>query len=146
PEQAEGKKVDARSDIFSFGALLYEMVTGHRAFQGDSKLSTLTAILREDPKPASQIAEGLPRELERIIARCLRKSPERRFQNMADLKVALEELKEESDSGTLGMAAAPVRRGPRKVVNWVAGLIAAVIVAVAGTFWLAQSNRKAPEA
>ena len=59
PEQAEGKKVDARSDIFSFGALLYEMVTGRRAFQGDSKLATLTAILREEPKPAGQIVEGL---------------------------------------------------------------------------------------
>src|SRR5262249_1435342 len=70
PEQAEGKKVDARSDIFSFGALLYEMVTGGRAFQGDSRLSTLTAILREEPKPAGQVVEGLPRELERIIARC----------------------------------------------------------------------------
>ena len=101
PEQAEGKKVDARSDIFSFGALLYEMVTGRRAFQGDSRLSTLSAVLREEPKPASQIVEGLPRELERIIARCLRKSPERRPQTMADLKVALQELKEESDSGSL---------------------------------------------
>jgi serine/threonine protein kinase len=101
PEQAEGKKVDARSDIFSFGALLYEMVTGRRAFDGDSKLSTLSAVLREEPKPASQIVEGLPRELERIITRCLRKNPERRFQTMADLKVALQELKEESDSGTL---------------------------------------------
>ena len=89
PEQAEGKKVDVRSDIFSFGALLYEMVTGRRAFQGESKVSTLSAILREEPKPVSQLVEGLPRELERIIARCLRKSPERRFQTAADLKVAL---------------------------------------------------------
>src|SRR5947207_1955933 len=114
PEQAEGKEVDARSDIFSFGALLYEMVTGRRAFQGDSKLSTLSAILREEPKPASQVVEGLPRELERIIARCLRKSPERRFQAMPDLKVALEELKEESDSGTLSAAPVTVRRGNRR--------------------------------
>jgi serine/threonine protein kinase len=60
PEQAEGKKVDGRSDIFSFGALLYEMVTGRRAFQGNTKLSTLTAILREDPKPPSQIVDDLP--------------------------------------------------------------------------------------
>jgi eukaryotic-like serine/threonine-protein kinase len=95
PEQAEGRKVDARSDIFSFGALLYEMVTGRRAFQGDSRLSTLSAILREEPKPASEVVEGLPREMERIITRCLRKSPERRFQAMPDLRVALEELKEE---------------------------------------------------
>src|SRR4026209_480685 len=113
PEQAEGKKIDARSDIFSFGALLYEMVTGQRAFRGDSKLSTLSAILREEPKPASQVVEGLPRELERIIARCLRKRPERRFQAMPDLKVALEELKEEWDSGKLGAPPAPQRRRDR---------------------------------
>ncbi|HET9318545.1 MAG TPA: serine/threonine-protein kinase, partial [Bryobacteraceae bacterium] len=121
PEQAEGRKVDGRSDIFSFGALLYEMMTGRRAFQGDSKLSTLSAILREEPKPASQVVEGLPRELERIISRCLRKSPERRFQAMPDLKVALEELKEESDSGTLSAAPTPARRRDRRLV-WAVAL------------------------
>ncbi len=122
PEQAEGKKIDGRSDIFSFGALLYEMVTGRRAFHGDSKLSTLSAILREEPKPASQVVEGLPRELERIIARCLRKSPERRFQAMPDLKVALEELKEESDSGTLGAVVAPARRRVRRI-GWAVAIL-----------------------
>ena len=118
PEQAEGKKIDARSDIFSFGALLYEMVTGRRTFQGDSRLSTLTAILREEPKPAGQVVEGLPRELERIIGRCLRKDPERRFQAMPDLKVALGELKEESDSGTLDAATAPQPRHRRGRLAW----------------------------
>src|SRR5215469_13631949 len=107
PEQAEGKKVDVRSDIFSFGALLYEMVTGRKAFLGDSKVSTLSAILREEPKPVSQVVEGVPHELERIIGRCLRKNPERRFQTAADLRVALEDLKEESESGTLGAARLP---------------------------------------
>ena len=97
PEQAAGKPVDARSDIFSFGSVLYEMVTGQRAFQGDSKMSTLAAVLNQEPKPASEISRALPRDLEKIITRCLRKDPERRFQHMADLKVALEELKEESD-------------------------------------------------
>ena len=101
PEQAEGKAVDARSDIFSFGSVLYEMLTGQRAFQGETKVSTIAAILREEPKPLSQVVEGLPREVERIVKRCLRKDREHRFQTMADLKVALEELKEESDSGEL---------------------------------------------
>src|SRR5438270_3625379 len=87
PEQAEGKKLDGRSDIVSFGAMLYEMVTGRKAFEGNSNLSTLSAILRDEPKPASQVVEGMPRELERIISLCLRKNPERRFQTMADLKV-----------------------------------------------------------
>ncbi len=81
PEQAEGKKVDARSDIFSFGSVLYEMVTGARAFQGDSSASTLAAVLTKEPKQPSQAVEGLPRELERVILRCLRKDPARRFQH-----------------------------------------------------------------
>ena len=80
PEQAEGKKVDARSDIFSFGSVLYEMVSGQQAFQGDSKMSTLAAILNQEPKPISQLVPGIPRDLEKIINRCLRKDPERRFQ------------------------------------------------------------------
>jgi serine/threonine protein kinase len=101
PEQAEGKPVDARSDIFSFGAVLYEMATGRKAFQGDSVLSTLSAILRENPKPPRAVAEEIPHDLEKIILRCLRKDPERRFQNMADVKVELQEIKEEMDSGAL---------------------------------------------
>jgi len=96
PEQAESRTVDARSDIFSFGSMLYEMLTGRRAFQGDGKISTLSAILSKEPAPLSV---EVPRDLEKIVARCLRKNPDRRFQHMEDLKVALEELKEESDSG-----------------------------------------------
>jgi hypothetical protein len=93
--------------------------------------------LREEPKAAGQIAEGLPRELERIIARCLRKSPERRFQTMADLKVALEELKEESDSGTLGAAQASVRRRDRRL-GWAAALVV-VTAGGAGALWFFRS-------
>ena len=143
PEQAEGKKVDVRSDIFSFGALLYEMVTGRRAFQGESKVSTLSAILREEPKPVTQVVEGLPRELERIIARCLRKSPERRFQTAADLKVALEELKEESDSGTL--APAPLLTKPR---HWRLAAIASFLALLclgAAIVWFGRSSPKPAE-
>ena len=142
PEQAEGKKVDARSDIFSFGALLYEMVTGRRAFQGDSPIATLSAILRDEPKAASQVVEGLPRDLERVIGRCLRKHPERRFQAMPDLKVALEELKEESDSGTLGAATTPKRR-QRWQPAWTIVLLA--VVGVVGALWFRRSTVKVPE-
>src|SRR5579864_3829681 len=111
PEQAEGRKIDVRSDIFSFGSLLYEMATGRKAFHGDSRMSTLTAILRDEPKPMSEGGEAIPRDVQKIIARCLRKDPARRFQTMADLKVVLEEVKEESESGSLTEvpAAAPVR-------------------------------------
>jgi eukaryotic-like serine/threonine-protein kinase len=144
PEQAEGKKVGARSDIFSFGALLYEMVTGRRAFQGDTKLSTLTAILREDPKPPSQIVEDLPTEAERIINRCLRKDPARRWQTMADVRIALQELKEESDLGKLGKVPLP-QRVRRRSLAWTAGLLA-LLGAVAVAVWFYRSSIKVPEA
>ena len=101
PEQVQGKALDQRSDIFSFGALLYEMTAGQRAFRGENKMSTISAILRDDPKPAIEVSPDVPRELDRIITRCLRKDPERRFQHMADVRVALLELKEESESGKL---------------------------------------------
>jgi len=115
PEQADGHVVDARSDIFSFGAVLYEMVTGRRAFGGDSKLSTLASVLHSEPTPLNQTGAGVPRDVERIISRCLRKDPQRRWQSIADVKVALEDLLDELESGKLnapeGVAAAKPRRG-----------------------------------
>jgi serine/threonine protein kinase len=78
PEQAQGKPVDARSDIFSFGAVLYEMLTGRRAFQGDNRMSTLASILQQEPKPLAELDSRIPRELDRIVVRCLRKDPDRR--------------------------------------------------------------------
>ena len=146
PEQAEGKKVDARSDIFSFGSVLYEMVTGQRAFRGDSKLSTLSAILKDDPKPVSTIAPDVPKELERIISRCLRKDPDRRFQHMDDLKVALLDLKEESDSGKLAGAAVslvPARKS-RMVWALAGGVVVALTLAGVVLRFLRPAPRPAP--
>jgi eukaryotic-like serine/threonine-protein kinase len=142
-EQAEGKRVDARSDIFSFGAVLYEMVTGQRAFQGDSKMSTLAAILKEEPKAVSQMAAGIPHELERIIYRCLRKERERRLQHMDDLKVALQEVKEESDSGTLAAAPAAQKSQLRRLI-WVAALLA-LLGAITVAVWFKHSPVKSPQ-
>jgi eukaryotic-like serine/threonine-protein kinase len=146
PEQAEGKKLDARSDIFSFGSVLYEMLTGRRPFVDDSSMSTLAAIIKEDPKPVREVAEEVPGELERIIRRCLRKEPTRRFQHMDDVKVALEELKEESDSGTL--ASRPeMPPGPAHRVSLfrlaVFG-VAIVAVAAAGWYWLGGTGGTEP--
>src|SRR5262249_15038254 len=121
PEQAEGKKVDARSDIFSFGAVLYEMVTGQRAFQAHSKMSILADIIKQEPKGIRQLVPDIPFELERVISRCLRKDPRRRWQHMADLQVALEDLKEDSDSGKLGVTAVPQQTRRQRL--WLAGLI-----------------------
>lgn len=101
PEQAEGRALDARSDIFSFGAVLYEMVTGHRAFGGNSAISTLTAVLRDDSRPMVELAPDAPLELQRIVETCLRKDPDQRFQSMPDVQMALAPLKRQSDSGAL---------------------------------------------
>jgi len=143
PEQAQGRKVDARSDIFSFGSVLYEMITGRRAFQGENKISTLSAILREEPQPAGQVAEGTPRELERIVARCMRKDAARRYQHMDDVKIALEELEEESESGRL----AGVEPVPRKASRWpvAAAGLAALLVLAAILLWRRQSEAPAPD-
>ncbi len=123
PEQAEGKKIDARSDIFSFGLLLYEMLGGGRAFGGESTLAILSAILREEPPPLSRTKKGIPRDLERIVQRCLRKQPGRRFQVMEDVKLALEEV--EDDVPTIQA------RPRRRMLLALAALATAVIASVA---------------
>ena len=137
PEQAEGKKVDTRSDIFSFGSVLYEMVTGQKAFEGDTKMSTLAAIVKGEPKPIGQLVSMIPPELEKIINRCLRKDLARRFQTMADLKVVLEELGEESDSDKRTVTAS---RGPstRQKWFWVGGAVVGVAIALTG--WLLRGT------
>jgi eukaryotic-like serine/threonine-protein kinase len=138
PEQAQGKPADPRSDVFSFGAVLYEMFTGRRAFGGDTKMSTLAAILAHEPESPTRLVPDLPRDLEKLIARCLRKSPDRRWQSMADLKVALEDLREESDPRhhVVPPLSAPVRRWTRGYsVGVVAMLgIGAVTVAIWQTY------------
>jgi serine/threonine protein kinase len=128
PEQAEGKKLDFRSNIFSFGAVLYEMVTGQRAFTGDSTASTLSNILRDEPKPVVSVRPDVPRDLEKLIARCLRKDPSRRVQTAGDLRAALEDLKEDLDSGKLEHATTPVprHRFPWRIVVAAIFLVAAV--------------------
>ena len=134
PEQAEGKKVDSRSDIFSFGSVLYEMLTGQKAFHRESRIATLASILHEEPKPAGQVNETLPPDIEQILARCLRKDPQRRWQNMSDLKVVLQDLKEDSESGKLRAPQAAVSRRRRRPFVWIG--LATLALAVAILLWI----------
>ncbi len=135
PEQAEGKKLDARSDIFSFGTVLYEMFTGRHPFHRESRLSTLSAILNQEPKPVSEIAPDTPPELEKIIARCLRKDPDRRAHHMTDVKLALEELKEDWESGKTAAVRAPA--SPTGSRNLAIGVAAVLVAAAVGITWWA---------
>ena len=139
PEQAEGKKVDARSDIFSFGAVLYEMATGRRAFHGATTISTLAAILHHEPTSVRELAAATPPELEKIIARCLRKDPDRRIQHMDDVKLALEELREESTAhARLPARHIAAHRPSRTAIGLASGVV--LILAAAGVaWWLRQS-------
>jgi hypothetical protein len=131
PEQAMGKKIDTRSDIFSFGLVLYEMVTGMRAFGGENAVSTLSAILRDEAKPINEIAPDVPPQIEQVVKRCLRKSPDDRWQSMQDVKAALQALKHESDSGQLYKPRIPP--GPKKSRSAKSLIaIAAVVIVLAG--------------
>jgi serine/threonine protein kinase len=136
PEQAAGKPVDARSDIFSFGSVLYEMLSGRRAFDGETKATTMAAVITLDPAPPGGSAGLLPTGVEQVVMRCLRKDTQRRWQNMADLKVALQDLKEESESGKLSAVYAAPSQARRKPWLLIA-LAALVVLAAAGVVaWL----------
>ena len=125
PEQAAGRDVDERSDIFSFGAILYEMVTGRRAFTGNSASETLGAVIHLEPKPPRELAPGVPRDLERLILRCLRKDPSRRAQHIADVKVELLDLNEGLNAHT------PATAGPSSVPSRIGRLVAAITAVLA---------------
>jgi Tol biopolymer transport system component len=129
PEQAEGKAVDRRSDVFSLGITFYEMLAGEKPFRGDTPVATLSAVIKDDPSPIPSI----PRDLSKILKRCLAKDPERRFQSAKDLRNELEELKQEVDSGELTESV--VRAKSRK-----GGLVAAAAFVAALAYLLLRSD------
>ena len=133
PEQVRGEPVDPRTDIFAFGAVLYEMLSGVRAFHRDTSAETMTAVLKDDPPELSGPVRSVSPTLERIVRRCLEKSPEQRFQSARDLSFALSALSGTETSGAARATAAAPRRTP--LLLWLG--LALAMVAVAGMTWWA---------
>ena len=130
PEQVRGRPADARSDLFAFGAVLYEMLAGKKAFSGDSGADVITAILREEPAELSVTNQNVPPGLERIVRRCLEKAPEQRFQSAGDLAFALESLTTESAARPAAPGVAPSRLVVRRALL----LASAAALLLAGFF------------
>jgi eukaryotic-like serine/threonine-protein kinase len=134
PEQVRGEVVDARSDIFAVGVILYELLTGKRPFQKSSQVETMTAILNEDPTAISQFAPDLSPGLQKIVIRCLAKNPEQRFQHASDLGFALEAL---SDSGRAALPAADLGVRSKRWI-WVGAAVSALAIGAGLVVWLKQ--------
>jgi serine/threonine protein kinase/dienelactone hydrolase len=141
PEQAEGRTIDARSDVFSFGSVFYEMLTGRRAFEGQSSAALLSAITRDDPKPLSEVKRDIPAELRRIVARCLAKDPASRFASGAELAHELRQCRDLlfPQSGAVLSPARMARevQRPRVLVP----LLLTVIILGGAVTWLVKRYR-----
>jgi eukaryotic-like serine/threonine-protein kinase len=135
PEQVRGQAVDHRADIFAFGAILYELLAGTRAFQRSTSADTMAAILNEDPMSISQLAQGTPQGLQRVVHRCLEKSPEQRFQSASDLAFALEAL---SETGSAPADAIAVLKAQRSW--WIAAVGCALAIVIAILWWFAKPS------
>jgi predicted Ser/Thr protein kinase len=145
PEQAQGRRVDPRSDIFSFGVVLYEMITGRKAFAADSTISTLSAILRDEPRPIGETVSGVAPELDELVHRALRKDPDQRWQTMGEVHAQLAALKQRADSGVLKIPpqmppAVTERAKPRLLPLALTGVFLAILLVAGGWWWM---NRNA---
>ena len=145
PEQVEGKAIDQRSDLFSLGTMLYEMASGERPFKGDSAISILSSIVRDAPRPLTEVVPVQPRGLWRIVRRALAKDVEARYQSAKDLRNDLRELKHDIESGELGSATLPAVVA-RTRLPVVALLVAGIAGLIAGWLLLGRGWREAPVA
>src|SRR5262249_23759284 len=137
PEQVRGGVVDCRTDIFSFGAVLYEMLSGNRAFKRDTAADTMAAILNDDPPDLEQSGRQVPPALDRIVRHCLEKAPEQRFQSARDLAFDLESVSTLSSATNLAAIKTKQRR------NWWYVAAGAVLMAVvAAVAWAITSLHK----
>jgi formylglycine-generating enzyme required for sulfatase activity/dienelactone hydrolase len=143
PEQAEGKVIDARSDIFSFGAVLYQMLSGKRAFVGESSAALLSAVMRDDPKPLTELKRDVPPEVRRIVNRCLKKNAEARYANGTELALELKNSRELlfPESGPMMSPARFAREVKRPRVQ--VPLLVAIILVGAGIVRVVQHTREA---
>ncbi len=139
PEQLEGEEADARSDIFAFGAVLYEMATGKRAFEGKTQASLIAAVLDREPVPIGQVQPMSPPALDRIIQTCLAKDPDDRFQNAHDVGLQLEWVR---DAGSQAGIPVPVakRRRSREKLAWAVAALCALAAIVFGAMQLRQTS------
>jgi serine/threonine protein kinase/Tol biopolymer transport system component len=136
PEQVRGKNADHRSDIFAFGTILYEMVTGKQTFRKPTSAETMTAILNEEPASISQLTPSVPPGLQRVVHRCLEKNPEQRFQSASDLAFALEALSDSAISSVSAAHSHEAAKPNRKLLSIAGAAAALVLVAGAATyFW-----------
>jgi len=140
PEQVEGKEVDGRSDIFSLGAVLYEMATGKRAFEGKSQLSVASAILEKEPEPISAVKPLTPPALDHAVKKCLAKLPDARWQSASDLASELKWIGETgSQAGVAGRV--PAGRGKSERTSWLLATAFFLLAVAAGAAWWQASNR-----
>ena len=135
PEQVRGEATDNRTDLFALGAILYELLTGKRAFHKPTSAETMAAILNEDPPSTSQIAPTTPPALQKVVQRCLEKTPGQRFHSASDLAFALEAL---SDSGSSATGAFVAQKTQAKVW-WIAEVVVVLLVIVSIALWLARA-------
>jgi hypothetical protein len=140
PEQVRGRAVDHRTDIFAFGAILYEMLAGTRAFHRSTSAETMTAILNDEPPAISQLVQSIPPGLQRVVHRCLEKNPEQRFHSASDLAFALEALSESGSVPAVAASGTSVRHWRGKVLVWSAGVVAVLTLAAAAYLVIASRN------